>query len=138
MLYLFILPRFYGFSAMAPPLTLALLAVPYILAISFLGQCLGALIIRPEAAVLLLIGISLPLFFLVGIAWPRDVIPHLLARAADFIPSSAGIDALLRANQMGASLADLHSQLSTLWLLVAVYGVAATLLIVRDASRRSA
>jgi ABC-2 type transport system permease protein len=137
-LYLFVLPRFYGFSAMAPPLTLALLAAPYMLAISFLGQCLGALIIRREAAVLLLIGISLPLFFLVGIAWPRDVIPHLLARAADFIPSSAGIDGLLRANQMGASLADLHSQLSTLWLLVAVYGVAATLLMVRDASRRSA
>jgi ABC-2 type transport system permease protein len=106
------------------------------LAISFLGQCLGALIIRREAAVLLLIGISLPLFFLVGVAWPRDVIPHLLARAADFIPSSAGIDGLLRANQMGASLADLHGQLSTLWLLVAVYGVAAMLLIARDASRR--
>jgi ABC-2 type transport system permease protein len=59
-----------------------------------------------------------------------------LARAADFIPSSAGIDGLLRANQMGASLADLHGQLSTLWLLVAVYGVMAILLIARDASRR--
>ena len=137
-LFLYILPRFYGLSAMAPPLTLALLALPYALAISFLGQCLGVLIIRREAAVLLLIGVSLPLFFLVGVAWPREVIPRLLSRAAELIPSSAGIDGLLRANQMGASLADLHGQLSTLWLLVALYGAVATLLIARQASRRPA
>jgi len=137
-LYTYALPRFYGLTAMAPPLTLALVALPFALAISLLGQCLGALIVRREAAVLILIGISLPLFFLVGVAWPREVIPRLLARAADLIPSSAGIDAVLRANQMGASLADLHGQLSTLWLLVALYGVIAILLIASQASRRQA
>ena len=41
---------------MASPLTLALLALPYALAISFLGQCLGAAFVRREAAVLVLIG----------------------------------------------------------------------------------
>jgi ABC-2 type transport system permease protein len=113
-----------------------LLAVPYALAISFLGQCLGAFIIRREAAVLLLIGVSLPLFFLVGVAWPREVIPRLLGTAAYLFPSSAGIDGLLRANQMGASLADVRDQLSTLWMLVALYGAIAVLLIAFGASRR--
>jgi ABC-2 type transport system permease protein len=61
-----------------------------------------------------------------------------LRGAAELIPSSAGIDGLLRANQMGASLADLHRQLSTLWLLVALYGVVATMLIAIQASRRTA
>jgi ABC-2 type transport system permease protein len=137
-LFLYILPRFYGLSAMASPLTLALLAAPYALAVSLLGQCLGVLLLRREAAVILMIGVSLPLFFLVGVAWPQDVIPRLLRGAAELIPSSAGIDGLLRANQMGASLADLHRQLSTLWLLVALYGVVATMLIAIQASRRTA
>jgi ABC-2 type transport system permease protein len=137
-LFLYVLPRFYGLTTMASPLTLALLAAPYALAISFLGQCVGALIVRREAAVLLMIAISLPLFFLVGVAWPREVIPRLLGRAAELFPSSAGIDALLRANQMGASLADLHSQLSMLWMLVAIYGALAALLMAREASRRPA
>jgi ABC-2 type transport system permease protein len=137
-LFLYILPRFYGLTAIAPPLTLALLAAPYVLAISFLGQCLGAFFLRREAAVLVLIGISLPLFFLVGVAWPREVIPRLLSRAAELFPSSAGIDGLLRANQMGASLADVHSQLSTLWMLVAIYGAIAALLIARQAGRKPA
>jgi len=137
-LFLYILPRFYGLTAMAPPLTLVLLAATYVLAISFLGQCLGAFFVRREAAVLVMIGISLPLFFLVGVAWPREVIPRLLSRVAELFPSSAGIDAVLRANQMGASLADVHSQLSTLWMLVAIYGAIAIVLIARQASRRPA
>ena len=47
-LYLIMLPRFYGFSAMASPLTLALIAAPYVLAISFLGQWLGAIVCAPR------------------------------------------------------------------------------------------
>ena len=124
-LYLIVLPRFYGFSAMASPATLALLVLPYMLAISFLGQWIGALFIRREAAVLLLIAVSLPLFFLVGVAWPQEAIPRLMREAAQIVPSSAGIEALLRANQMNASLADLHGQLKTLWELAAAYGLAA-------------
>ena len=124
-LYLYVLPRFYGFTAAATPLTLALIALPYALAVSFLGQCLGVLVIRREAAVLALIGISLPLFFLVGVAWPPEQIPRLLAAAARFAPSTSGIEALLRANQMSASLGDVTGELKTLWSLVALYGAVA-------------
>jgi ABC-2 type transport system permease protein len=66
------------------------------------------------------------------------VIPRLLSRAAELFPSSAGIDGLLRANQMGASLADVHNQLSTLWMLVAIYGAIAIVLVARQVSRRPA
>jgi ABC-2 type transport system permease protein len=123
-LYLYVLPRFYGFSASAPPFTLALLALPYVLAVSFLGQWLGTFVVRREAAVLLLIGISLPMFFLVGVAWPQENIPRLMRAAADLMPSSSGIEAMLRANQMNASIADVRGPLATLWSLVALYGFA--------------
>ena len=90
---------------------------------SFLGQALGALVVRREAAVLLLIGVSLPLFFLVGVAWPQEAIPRGLRAAADLMPSSAGIEALLRANQMSASLADVGGQATILWELAAAYAL---------------
>ena len=136
-LYLYALPRLYGFTASATPLTLALIALPYALAVSFLGQCLGVLVIRREAAVLVLIGISLPLFFLVGVAWPPEQIPRLLAAAARFVPSTSGIEALVRANQMSASLADVAGELKTLWSLVALYG-AVTVAVTALARRRIA
>ena len=62
----------------------------------------------------------------------------MLRRVAELFPSSAGIDGLLRANQMGASLADVHSQLATLWLLVAIYGAIAVALMSLQTSRRPA
>jgi ABC-2 type transport system permease protein len=124
-LYLYVLPRFYGFTASATPLTLAVIALPFALAISFLGQCLGVLVERREAAVLVLIGVSLPLFFLVGVAWPQQQIPRVLAAAAQFVPSTTGIEALLQANQMSASLSDVAGELETLWSLAALYGAIA-------------
>lgn len=136
-LYLYVLPRFYGFTAAATPTTLALIALPYVLAISFLGQCLGTLVVRREAAVLALIGISLPLFFLVGVAWPPEQIPRVLRAAAELIPSSSGIEALLHANQMSGSLADVRGELKILWSLAALYA-ALTVALTALARRRIA
>ena len=61
---------------------------------------------------LLLIAISLPLFFLVGVAWPLEAIPPVLRAASVVFPSTSGIDALVRINQMGASLADVSHGLA--------------------------
>ena len=43
-------------------------------------------------------------------------------------PSTFGIDALVRINQMGASVFDVAADWHSLWILVAVYAVAAFLL----------
>lgn len=124
-LYLVVLPRIYGFSASARIVDLLALAVPFLLAVSFLGQFLGAWFLRRETAMLLVIALSLPLFFLVGVAWPLEAVPEALRRASAVFPSTFGIDGLVRLNQMGASLADVSADWKGLWTLALVYAVLA-------------
>ena len=92
-------------AAAAVPAAPSASAVPFILSVSFLGQFAGSWFKRRETAVLLFIAISLPLFFLVGVAWPPEAIPPALRAASYALPSTSGIDALVRANQMGAAFA---------------------------------
>lgn len=124
-LYLIVLPRFYGFSYSNKIGDLLVFSIPFILSVSLLGQFVGALFRRRETAVLLLISVSLPLFFLVGVAWPPEAIPELLRKASFAFPSTVGIDGLVRINQMGASFQDVAGDWATLWLLTGVYAVLA-------------
>ncbi|GAU85644.1 ABC transporter permease [Bosea sp. BIWAKO-01] len=136
-LYLIVLPRLYGFSASDRVLDLLVLAIPFILSVSFLGQFVGSWFEHRETAVLLLIAISLPLFFLVGVAWPPEAIPPLLRSASFALPSTSGIDALVRANQMGAAFVDVFRDWVRLWSLAGLYAVLA-ILGVRLSGRREA
>ena len=70
---------------------------------------------RRETAVLLFIASSLPLFFLVGVAWPVEAIPALLRAASFVFPSTSAIDGLVRINQMGATLSDVFRDWTVLW-----------------------
>ncbi len=124
-LYLVVLPRIYGFSATEHVVDLAIVLIPFLLSVSFLGQFAGAWAKRRETAVLLLIAISLPLFFLVGVAWPVEAIPPLLKTMSVIFPSTSGIDALVRINQMGASVADVSREWMSLWILTGVYALLA-------------
>jgi ABC-2 type transport system permease protein len=126
-LYLIVLPRVYGFSTLGHLLDLFLLAVPFVLSVSFLGQFAGSWFSRRETAVLLIIGTSLPLFFLVGVSWPLEAIPSQLRAASQAFPSTSAIDGLVRINQMGASLYDVSEDWVTLWALTGIYGVLAVL-----------
>src|SRR6202030_4715456 len=74
-LYLIVLPRFYGFSALGNPLQVFALASLFILATSFMGQAAGAWFRHPETPTLVFLATSLPQFFLTGFAWPREAIP---------------------------------------------------------------
>jgi ABC-2 type transport system permease protein len=126
-LYLIVLPRFYGFSQQGRMLDLLAFALPFILSVSFLGQFVGGWFRRRETSVLLLIAVSLPLFFLVGVAWPPEAIPEALRKASLAFPSTTAIDGFVRLNQMGASFADVFRDWLVLWLLAALYAAAAML-----------
>ena len=61
-----------------------------------------------------------PLFFLSGVPWPDEALPPLLQALRWLIPSTLGIQASLRVNQMGAPLADVWMYLAALALQCAV------------------
>jgi ABC-2 type transport system permease protein len=126
-LFLVVLPRVYGFAATTRLGDLLAFLIPFILSVSFLGQFVSAWFTRRETAVLLFIAASLPLFFLVGVAWPVEAIPPRLHDAAFVFPSTSAIDGLVRINQMDARLADVFNDWIRLWVLTLAYGMLAAL-----------
>ncbi|SED79409.1 ABC-2 type transport system permease protein [Rhizobiales bacterium GAS191] len=126
-LFLVILPRLYGFSTLGSIVDLFLVAVPFVLSVSFLAQFVSSWFRRRETAVLLFIATSLPLFFMVGVSWPVEAIPDFIRSASSVFPSTSAIDGLVRVNQMGATLHDVWDDWARLWLLTGVYAALAML-----------
>ena len=120
-LFLIILPRIYGFSTLGQVGAMALFALPFTLATSLMGQAAGFLFRHRETAILIFVATTLPQFFLVGVSWPREMIPPILEQIRRVFPSESAIDGLVRINQMGASLSEVRADWLYLWLLAAAY-----------------
>jgi ABC-2 type transport system permease protein len=121
-LYLVVLPRIYGFSTLGGLLDLLLMALPFVLAVSFMAQFVSLWFKRRETAVVLFIAASLPLFFTVGVSWPVEALPDFIREASRAFPSTSAIDGLVRINQMGGSIHDVSRDWMFLWALTGVYG----------------
>ncbi|WP_076865648.1 ABC transporter permease [Bradyrhizobium mercantei] len=126
-LYLIVLPRLYGFSALGHLPQLFALATVFILATSFLGQAIGAWFTRPENATILLLATSLPQFFTAGFAWPREAIPDAAKALGRLFPADSAIDGLVRINQLGASIWEVGHDWLWLWCLALGYFVLAVI-----------
>jgi ABC-2 type transport system permease protein len=126
-LYLIVLPRVYGFSTLGRLEDLILLAVPFVLSVSFLAQFVSAWFRRRETAILLFIAVSLPLFFQVGVSWPVEALPDFIRAASRIFPSTSAIDGFVRINQMGASIMEVRRDWTILWILTIVYGLLAAI-----------
>jgi ABC-2 type transport system permease protein len=120
-LYLVVLPRHYGFSALGHTLELVTFAAPFLLATSFMAQAAGAWFRHRETAVLLFLATSIPQLFLVGFAWPREAIPDPVLAVSHIFPSDFATYGLIRLNQMGADLSDVGPDWRGLWIMTAVY-----------------
>lgn len=126
-LFLVVLPRVFGLSATTNLLDLLAMAIPFILATSFLGQFVGTWFERRETAVVLLMASGLPLLFLAGVSWPIEAIPSYIRYASFVFPSTSAIDGLVRINQMDAKLFDVFHDWVVLWGLAVLYGALAIL-----------
>jgi ABC-2 type transport system permease protein len=120
-LYLIVLPRIYGFSALGHVPQLFALATIFLLATSFLGQAIGAWFTRPENATLLLLATSLPQFFTTGFAWPREAIPETAIALSRIFPADFAIDGVVRINQLGAGIWEVAHDWLGLWCLTLLY-----------------
>jgi ABC-2 type transport system permease protein len=139
LLFLVILPRIYGFSALGKTTDLFLFAATFILATSLFGQAVGSWFYRRETAVLLFIATTLPQFFVVGLSWPVEAVPNAMRVLGRVFPSEAAIDGMVRINQMGARLIEVSGDWTALiWLglvyfMIAVFGTYLRLRMVRHA-----
>ena len=100
-------------------------ALLYVPAIVLMALFVGGFFDRPERSTQILASISAPLFFLSGLSWPLSAMPAPLAAAAWIIPSTPGIEAMVKLNQMGASLGEVAPELTALVAQILVYGALA-------------
>jgi ABC-2 type transport system permease protein len=126
-LYLVVLPRLYGFSALGNPLQVFALASVFILATSFMAQAFGAWFKRPETPTLIFLGTSLPQLFVTGFSWPLEGIPKPVQAVGYIFPSDFAIDGIVRINQLGANLWEVVRDWRALWILALVYFVLAVI-----------
>ncbi|MNT02255.1 ABC-2 family transporter protein [compost metagenome] len=79
-----------------------------------LGLLLGCWFRDRERALQVLLFTALPMAFLSGFSWPVEALPAPLQALRWLFPSTAGIQASLRLNQMGAPLHDVLPYLAAL------------------------
>ena len=115
---------------------LALLAV-FVPAVAGCAGLLGWWLAERERALQVVLFTSLPLAFMGGFTWPVEALPEPLQWLRWLSPSTAGIQASLRLNQVGAPLAAVLPHL--LWLAtmaVAAWGALLWLATRRDYQKR--
>ena len=110
-----------------------------LLATSFMGQAVGAWFTRPENATILLLATSLPQFFTVGFACPREAIPDAALALGRIFPADFAIDGMVRINQLGAGLWEVAHDWLGLWCLALAYFALAVIsaLIVKRGQRHA-
>ncbi|MDH6590634.1 ABC-2 type transport system permease protein [Variovorax sp. TBS-050B] len=99
------------------PLGALVLLAFYVPAICTVGLLLGCWFRDRERALQVLLFTALPMAFLSGFSWPVEALPGPLQALRWLFPSTAGIQASLRLNQMGAPLHDVLPHLAALALL---------------------
>ncbi|MGA6148044.1 MULTISPECIES: ABC transporter permease [unclassified Stenotrophomonas] len=86
------------------------------------GMFIGSFFRTRERAFQYVIACSIPLFFLANLSWPAIASPRALVALSQLLPTTSGINVVVRMNQMEASVADVARELWTLVGLAVLYG----------------
>lgn len=119
--------KMFHFPMNAPFGQLAAFMTPYVLACIFMGIAVSTLFRYRENSLLYLLWTSIPALLISGASIPKEAIPSWICTLGKALPSSSGVEGFVRMQTMGASLREVSSELTTLWILCAVYFVLACL-----------
>ena len=97
----------------------------YAIAIAGIGVCIGCWMADRERAFQVIGALSVPLLFLTGFAFPAESIGQPLIGLSFLLPTTSGVQALLKFNQIGASFREAEPEMVRLTVVAVVYvGVA--------------
>lgn len=103
-----------------------LVALPgFALTVVTFGLCIASFFRLREHAMLFLLPVALPMYFVSGVSWPDGAMPLAVRMLAALVPSTHGIPLFMKVNQMGASLAEVGPELLALAGLSLFYGALA-------------
>jgi ABC-2 type transport system permease protein len=94
----------------------------FICSVVAFGLFVGSFLATRERALQLLLVTSLPFYFLANLSWPRTSTPAFVLFVAKLVPTTPGITASIKLNQIGASVAEAAPELAHLALLALLYG----------------
>lgn len=98
-------------------------AALYIAAVVAFAAFVGSFFRVRERAMQVILLLSMPLYFLAGLSWPASSMPQWLHWLAQLVPTTAGINAMVKLNATGAGLGEVLPELATLAILALGYGV---------------
>ena len=116
-----VIPLLFHFPQLLHLKDLVAIMIPYLLACIFFGMTLSAMVRYRENVILLIVFTSLPLLFLCGISWPGSAIHGAWKGISYLFPSTFGVNAFVKMNNMGALLNDVHFEYRALWLQTGAY-----------------
>ena len=120
-------PLMFGFPQYGDLLHIICLAVPFIIAVSLMGQTLQAFVNERESVFLLFVFSSVVFLFLTGASWPRYLMSRLWRVVGDCVPGVWMSNAYVRIQADGALLSQVSHEYWMLWLQVPVMFVLAYL-----------
>lgn len=99
--------------------------LPLLLSTAFLGQALTWFIKERETPFLIIVFTSVVFLFLSGLTWPRYAMSPIWYWAGNLVPATWGIEGFIRINSNAATLAESSRPFIAMWILTAIYFVAA-------------
>jgi len=115
------LPMFFDFPQNSSLLDVLCLAVPFIIAVSLMGQTLQAFVNERESVFLLFVFSSVVFVFLTGVSWPRYAMSRLWRVVGDCVPSTWMCNAYVLMQSDGALLHQVSHPFTMLWLQCPVF-----------------
>jgi ABC-2 type transport system permease protein len=119
------IPRMFHFPQLATWTSLLALMMPFVIACIFFGMVMSCMVKYRENVMLLVVFISVPLLFMSGVSWPQSNIPGMWQGVSWLFPSTFGARAFVRLNTMGATVADVATELRILWMQAGAYFILA-------------
>lgn len=114
---LLIAPKFFNFPQVGNPRAILAMALPFLLASSFMGQAMKVFANDRESTFIALVFTSVIFVFLSGISWPRSSMSPFWLIVGNFIPSTWAVNAYVQMQSGGATLSQQSGAYMMLWVL---------------------
>jgi ABC-2 type transport system permease protein len=120
-------PLMFGFPQYGNLLHIICLAVPFVIAVSFMGQTLSAFVNERESVFLLFVFSSVVFVFLTGVSWPRYLMSRLWWLVGDCVPATWMDQGYVLMQTNGSTLYQVQHPYLMLWIQVPVMFILAYL-----------
>lgn len=135
-----LLPQIFSIPDIGNKWDIVMMLIPFLLASCFFGLTGSFFFTDSEAPILMIAFFSVGLIFLSGMSYPLELMPWYWQAAHYVFPATPAVLSFIKLNSMGASIHDIETEYTTLWIQCAFYFVTACLVYrynIRKAMRNS-